>query len=171
MHVNMRADLMFENIEAIWIEIRQGDTKYLVSCIYRRPSATTECHEKSLTYWNVLGWLNIPLFLWVILILITFWIRLYLLIQFTILKLHMICTSWLTNQHEWMIKPPLCWMSFLRPIQHFIVRVQFLDIHWLTTILFTPIWNLKIPNHQWLITTLWNFVTWKISIWRVSPMI
>ena len=46
MHVNMRADLMFENIEAIWVEIRQGDTKYLVSCIYRRPSATTEYHEK-----------------------------------------------------------------------------------------------------------------------------
>ena len=46
MHVNMRADLMFENIEAIWFEIRQGDTKYLVSCIYRRPSATTEYHEK-----------------------------------------------------------------------------------------------------------------------------
>ena len=37
---------MFENIEAIWVEIRQGDTKYLVSCIYRRPSATTEYHEK-----------------------------------------------------------------------------------------------------------------------------
>ena len=110
--------------------------------------------KKSLTCWNVLGWLNIPLFLWVILILITFWIRLYLLIESTILKLHMICTSWLTNQHEWMIKLPLCWMSFLRPIQHFVVRVQFLDIHWVTTILFTPIWNLKIPNHQWLITTL-----------------
>ena len=42
MHVNMRADLMFENIEAIWVEIRQGDTKYLVSCIYRPPSAVTE---------------------------------------------------------------------------------------------------------------------------------
>ena len=45
-------------------------------------------------------------------------------------------------------------MSFLRPIQHYTVRVQFLNIHWVTTILFTPIWNLKIPNHQWLITTL-----------------
>ena len=42
----MTVDLMFESIEAIWVEIRQGDTKYLVSCIYRRPSATTECHEK-----------------------------------------------------------------------------------------------------------------------------
>ena len=46
MHVNMRADLMFENIEAIWTEIRQGNTKYLISCIYRPPSATTEYHEK-----------------------------------------------------------------------------------------------------------------------------
>ena len=43
-------------------------------------------------------------------------------------------------------------MSFLRPIQHFIVRVQFLNMHWVTAILFTPI--LKIPNYQWLITTL-----------------
>ena len=45
MHVNMRADLMFENIEAIWVEI-QGDTKYLVPCIHRAPSATTESYEK-----------------------------------------------------------------------------------------------------------------------------
>ena len=46
MHVNMRADLMFGNIEAMWIDTRQCDTKYLVSCVYRRPSATTEYHEK-----------------------------------------------------------------------------------------------------------------------------
>ena len=46
MHVNMRADLKFENIEAIWVEIREGDTKYLISCIYRAPSATTEYNEK-----------------------------------------------------------------------------------------------------------------------------
>ena len=46
MHVNMRADLMLENIEAIWIEIRQRDTKYLVSCICRLPSVTTEYYEK-----------------------------------------------------------------------------------------------------------------------------
>ena len=45
-HVNMTADLMFENIEAIWVEIRQGDTKYLVSCIYKPPSATTKYYEK-----------------------------------------------------------------------------------------------------------------------------
>ena len=37
---------MFENIEAIWVEIRQSDTKYLVSCIYRPPSATTEYYER-----------------------------------------------------------------------------------------------------------------------------
>ena len=37
---------MFENIEEIWIQIRQGDTKYLVSCIYRPLSATTEYYEK-----------------------------------------------------------------------------------------------------------------------------
>ena len=37
---------MFENIEAIWVEIRQGDTKYLVSCIYRPSSATPEYYEK-----------------------------------------------------------------------------------------------------------------------------
>ena len=53
-----------------------------------------------------------------------------------------------------MIKPPLCRMSFLRPIQHFIVRVQFLNIHLVTSVLFTLIWNLKIPNHQWLTITL-----------------
>ena len=136
---------------------------------------TSFCHDRILwkNHWHVwmLGWLNIPLFLWVILILITFWMRLYLLIQSTILKLYMICTSYLTNQHEWTIKLPLCWMSFLRPIQYFIVRVQFLNIHLVTTILFALIWNLEIPNHQCLITTLGNFVTWKISIWRVSPMI
>ena len=133
----MRVGLMFENTEAIWVEIRQGDTEYLVSCVYRPPSATTEYYEKN--HWHVwmLGWLNIPLFLWVILILITFWMRLYLLIQSTILKLYLICTSYLTNQHEWTIKPPLCWMSFLRPTQYFDVRVQFLNIHLVTTILFT----------------------------------
>ena len=37
---------MFENIEAIRVKIPQGDTKYLVSCIYRPPSATTEYYEK-----------------------------------------------------------------------------------------------------------------------------
>ena len=37
---------MFENIEAIWVEIRQGDTQYLVSCIYRPPSATKEYYER-----------------------------------------------------------------------------------------------------------------------------
>ena len=37
---------MFENIQAIWVEI-QGDTKYLVSCIHlQTSSATTEYHEK-----------------------------------------------------------------------------------------------------------------------------
>ena len=46
MHGNMRADLMFENIDAIWVDIRQGDTKYLVSCIYRPSSATAEYYEK-----------------------------------------------------------------------------------------------------------------------------
>ena len=169
MHVNMRAD---------HVRKRRGHMGWDTTRWYQIFSVmylqTSFCHDriswkKSLTWWNVLGWLNIPLYLWMILILITFWIRLHLLIESTVLKLHMICTSWLTNQHEWMIKPPLFWMSFLRPIQHFIARVQFSDIHWVTTILFTPIWNLKILNHQWLITTLWNFVTWKIS--RVSPMI
>ena len=45
-YVNLRTDLMFENIEAIWAEIRQGDSKYLVSCIYRPPSATKEDYER-----------------------------------------------------------------------------------------------------------------------------
>ena len=45
-YVNLRTDLMFENIEAIWAEIRQGDTQYLVSCIYRPPSATKEYYER-----------------------------------------------------------------------------------------------------------------------------
>ena len=44
----MRAGFMFENTEAIWVEIRQGDTKYLVSCVYRPPSATTEYYEKNI---------------------------------------------------------------------------------------------------------------------------
>ena len=81
MHVNMGVDLMFENIEAIWVEIRQGDTKYLVSCIYRPLLPRQNFMKKSLTCLNVLGWLSIPLFLWVILSSITFWMRLYLLIQ------------------------------------------------------------------------------------------
>ena len=51
-------------------------------------------------------------------------------------------------------KKPSVLVSFLRPIQHFYVRVQFLNIHLVTTTLFTLLWNLKIPNHQWLITTL-----------------
>ena len=37
---------MFENIEAIWAEIRQGDAQYLVSCIYKPPSATKEYYER-----------------------------------------------------------------------------------------------------------------------------
>ena len=37
---------MFENIGAIWVEIRQGDAKYLVSYINRPPSATTEYYKK-----------------------------------------------------------------------------------------------------------------------------
>ena len=37
---------MFENIEAIWAEIRQGDAEYLLSCIYRTPSATNEYYER-----------------------------------------------------------------------------------------------------------------------------
>ena len=46
MHVNIRADFIFGNIETIWVEIRQGDIKYLISCTYRPPSATTEYYEK-----------------------------------------------------------------------------------------------------------------------------
>ena len=37
---------MSENVEAIWIQIGHGDTKYLVSCIYRPPSATLEYYER-----------------------------------------------------------------------------------------------------------------------------
>ena len=170
MHVNMRADLMFENIEAIWVEIRQGDTKYLVSCIYRPPSATTEYYERIVDMFECVRMPELPVISLGDLN-FNYIMDETLLIQSIILKLHMICISWSTNRHEWMIKPPLCWMSFLRPIQHSTVRVQFLNIHWVTTILFTLIWNLNILNHQWMITTLWNFVTWKISIWRVSPMI
>ena len=35
-------------------------------------------------------------------------------------------------------------MSFLRPIQHSIVIVQFLSMHWVTTILYTLILNMNI---------------------------
>ena len=46
MQVNLRDDLMFENVEAIWIQMGQGGTKYLISCIYRPPSATLEYYER-----------------------------------------------------------------------------------------------------------------------------
>ena len=46
MQVNLRDNLMFDNVEAIWVQIGQGDTKYLVSCIYRPPSATLEYYER-----------------------------------------------------------------------------------------------------------------------------
>ena len=130
MHVDMRADLTLENIEAVWVELRQGGTKYLVSCIYRPPFTTTEYYDKIVDRFECAGMTEHPVISLGNLNSITFWMRLYLLIQSTILKLHMVCTSWLTNQHEWMIKPPLCWMSFLRPILHFIVRVQFLYTYW-----------------------------------------
>ena len=110
MHVNMRADLMFENIEAIWVEIRQGDTKYLVSCIYRPPSATTEYYERIVDMFECarmtehpvisLGDLNFN----------------YIMDEtLSTNPIHYIetaydCTSWSTNQHEWMIKPPLCYV-------------------------------------------------------------
>ena len=51
----MRADIMFENIEAIWVELRQGDTKYLVSCIYRPASTTTEYNEKIIDMFECAG--------------------------------------------------------------------------------------------------------------------
>ena len=100
-HVNMRADLMFETIEAIWDDIRQGDTKYLESCIYRPPSATTEYYDEIVDMLECARMTEHPVISLDNLNLITFWMRLYLSIQSTILKLHMICTSWLTNQHEW----------------------------------------------------------------------
>ena len=46
MQVNLRDDIMFDNVEAIWVQIGQGDTKYLVSCIYMPPSATLEYYER-----------------------------------------------------------------------------------------------------------------------------
>ena len=57
----MRADLMFENIEAIWFEIRQGDTKYSVSCIYRLPSVTTEYYEKIVDMFECARMTELPL--------------------------------------------------------------------------------------------------------------
>ena len=159
------------NVEAIWVQIEQGDTKYLVSCIYRPPSATLEYYERivdmsecaRMTEYPVisLGDLNFN----------------YILDEtLSTNPIHYIETAY--DMHQLIDqptgvddKPPLCWMSFLRPIQHYTVRMQFLNIHGVTTISFTLIWNLKILNHQWLITTLWNFVTWKISTWGVSPMI
>ena len=60
MHVNMGVDLMLKNIEAIWVEIRQGDTKYLVSCIYRPPSATTEFYEKIVDMFECAGMTEYP---------------------------------------------------------------------------------------------------------------
>ena len=140
-------------------------TKYLVSCIYKPPSATTEYYEKII---DIFECANTE----------------HPFISLCNLNFDYILNGTLsTNPNHYtetaydmhqligqpkrgVIKPPLYWMSFL----HFIIRVQFLNIHLVTTILFTPIGNLKIPNHQWLITTLWNFMTWKFSIWRVSPM-
>ena len=148
-----------------------GDTtKYLVSCIHKPSSATTEYYEKIVDMFEYARTTEHPV------------ISLgYLNFNFILNKtlstnpIHYIKTAYDMHQlidqpTRVMIKPPLCWMSFLRPIPHFIVRVQFWNIHLVTTILFTPIGNLKIPNHQWLITALWNFMTWKFSIWRVSPM-
>ena len=37
---------MFENVEAIWVQIGQGDTRYLVHYIYRPPPATIEYYER-----------------------------------------------------------------------------------------------------------------------------
>ena len=56
----MRADLMLKNIEAIWVVIRQDDTKYLVSCIYRPPSATTEYYEKLVDMFECAGMTEYP---------------------------------------------------------------------------------------------------------------
>ena len=47
MQVNLRTDLMFDCIEAIWVEIRQRGAKYSISCIYRPVSATTEYCERN----------------------------------------------------------------------------------------------------------------------------
>ena len=51
---------MFENIEAIWAEIRQGGSKYLVSCIYRPPSATKEYYERIVDMFESAGMTEYP---------------------------------------------------------------------------------------------------------------
>ena len=54
MHVNIRADLMFENIEAIWSNMGTDTTRWYqtFSIMYvKTPSATTEYYEKN--RWHV----------------------------------------------------------------------------------------------------------------------
>ena len=172
MQVNLRDDLMLENVEAIWIQIRQGDTKFLVSCIYRPPSATLEYYERivdmfecaRMTEYPVisLGDLNFN----------------YILDEtLSTNPIHYIETAY--DMHQLIDQPTrvddktssvLDVILTSHPALHRKSAVL-KYIYWVTTISFTLIWNLKIPSHQWLITTLWNFVTWKISTWRVSPMI
>ena len=141
---------MFENIDAIWVEIRQGDTKYLVSCIYRPSSATPEYYEIIVDMFECDRMTKHPV--------ISLSHRNFNYIvdeTFSTNQIHYIETAY--YMHQLIDQPTRVddkTPSVLDVIQHFIVRVQFLNIHLVTHILFTLVWNLKIPNHQWLVTTL-----------------
>ena len=169
MHVDMRSDLMFENIGAIWVEIRQGDTKYLVSRIYRPPSATTEYYGRIVDMFECARMTEHPV------------ISLgdldfnYILDEILSTNpIHYIETAY--DMHRLIDQPTRVddeTSSVLDVIltSHPVFHRKCAVLEYTLSGHFTLIWNLETPNTQWLITTPWNFVTWKMLIWRVSPMI
>ena len=57
--VNLRADLVLENVETIWVQIEQGDQR-LVSNIYRPHSATLEYYERMIDVFEFAGMTEDP---------------------------------------------------------------------------------------------------------------
>ena len=68
----------------------------------------------------------------------------------------------LIDQQEWMIKPPLCWMSFLHPIQYFIVRVQFLNIHPCSKVI-----GFFCNVEKWYLSSKHRFASLRVVSWGV----
>ena len=158
----MRADRMFENIQAIWVEIRQGDTKYLVSCIHlQTSSATTEYHEKIVDMFECATMTDHP-----VISLGDFDFNYILDETLSINPIHYIETAYdmhqLIDQQGWMIKPPLCWISFLHPIQYFIVRVQFLNIHPCSKVI-----GFFCNVEKWYLSSKHRFASLRVALWGV----
>ena len=115
----------------------------------------------SLTCLNVPGWLNIPLFLWLILILITFWMRL------STNPIHHIETAY--DMHQLIDQPTrvddktssvLDVILTSHPVLHrkCAVLKYSLSDHYL---IFT---HMEFGNNTPSVADLWSFVTWKNSI-------